>query len=60
VSYNYFTQTADQIEGLVFDSLQTSAEIEVGSISNILTNSIHYVKYNLDRISTSPVSIQAI
>ncbi|MDQ2684828.1 MAG: ATP-binding protein [Thermoproteota archaeon] len=57
-TYNYFTQTANQIEDLQIDSLQTNAEIEVFSISNILTNSIHYVKYNLDRISTSPSSIE--
>ena len=58
LSYNFFTQSANQIEKLAIDSLQTNAEIEVFSISNILTNSIHYIKYNLDRISTSPSSIE--
>ena len=58
MSYNYFIQTANQIKSLAIDSLQTNAEIEVGSISNILTNSIYNVKYNLDRISTSPAAIQ--
>lgn len=57
LSYNFFTQSANQIEDLALDSLQTNAEIEVFSISNILTNSIHYIKYNVDRISTSPASI---
>lgn len=58
VSYNYFIDTANQIKSLAIDSLQTNAEIEAGSISNILTNSIYNVKYNLDRISTSPSSIE--
>lgn len=58
LSYNFFTQTANEIQELAVDSLQTNAEIEVSSISNILTNYIHYVKYNLDRISTSPSSIE--
>lgn len=58
LSYNFFTQTSNKIQELAVNSLQTNAEIEVSSISNILTNSIHYVKYNLDRISTSPSSIE--
>jgi signal transduction histidine kinase len=53
-SYNYFIQTADQIQGLALDDLQTNSEIEVYSISNILENSIYFVNSNLERIVNSP------
>ena len=53
-SYNYFTQTANQIQELALDDLQTNSEIEVYSISNLLENSIYYVNANLERIVNSP------
>ena len=52
--YNYFTQTANQIQELALDDLQTNSEIEVYSISNILENSIYFVNSNLERIVNSP------
>ncbi|MGI0001026.1 MAG: PDC sensor domain-containing protein, partial [Nitrososphaeraceae archaeon] len=52
-SYNYFTQTANQIQELALDDLQTNSEIEVYSISNLLENSIHFVNTNLERIAIS-------
>ena len=52
-SYNYFTQTANQIQELALDDLQTNSEIEVYSISNLLENSIHFVNANLERIAIS-------
>ena len=54
VSYNYFSQTANQIQDLALDDLQTNSEIEVYSISNILENSIYFVNSNLERIVNSP------
>ena len=54
LSYNYFTQTANQIQELALDDLQTNSEIEVYSISNILENSIYFVNSNLERIVNSP------
>ena len=54
LSYNYFTQTANQIQELALDDLQTNSEIEVYSISNILQNSIYFVNSNLERIVNSP------
>ena len=53
-SYNYFTQTANQIQELALDDLQTNSEIEVYGISNILENSIYFVNSNLERIVNSP------
>ena len=53
-SYNYFTQTANQIQELALDDLQTNSEIEVYSISNLLENSIYFVNANLERIVNSP------
>ena len=52
--YNYFTQTANQIQELALDDLQTNSEIEVYGISNILENSIYFVNSNLERIVNSP------
>jgi signal transduction histidine kinase len=52
--YNYFTQTANHIQELALDDLQTNSEIEVYSISNILENSIYFVNSNLERIVNSP------
>ena len=54
LSFNYFTQTANQIQELALDDLQTNSEIEVYSISNILQNSIYFVNSNLERIVNSP------
>ena len=54
LSYNYFTQTANQIQDLALNDLQTNSEIEVYSISNILQNSIYFVNSNLERIVNSP------
>ena len=53
-SYNYFTKTANQIQELALDDLQTNSEIEVYSISNLLENSIYFVNANLERIVNSP------
>lgn len=53
LSYNYFTQTANQIQNLALNDLQTNSEIEVYSISNILQNSIYFVNSNLERIVNS-------
>ena len=54
LSFNYFAQTANQIQELALDDLQTNSEIEVYSISNILQNSIYFVNSNLERIVNSP------
>jgi signal transduction histidine kinase len=54
LSYNYFTQTANQIQGLAIDDLQTNAEIEAFSISNSLSNAISVITSNLKIIANSP------
>jgi len=53
-SYNYFTQTATQIQDLAIDDLQTNAEIEAYSISNSLSNAISAITSNLRLIANSP------
>ena len=53
-SYNYFTQTADQIQELAINDLQTNAEIEAYSISNSLSNAISVITSNLKLIANSP------
>ena len=54
LSYNYFSQTADQIQELAIDDLQTNAEIEAYSISNGLSNAISVITSNLKIIAESP------
>lgn len=54
ISFNYFTLTAREIQDLAIDDLQTNSEIEVYSISNILSNSILFINSNLERIINSP------
>lgn len=54
VSFNYFTLTANEIQELAIDDLQTNSEIEVYGLSNILSNSIFFVNSNLERIINSP------
>ena len=57
-SYNYFTQTANQIQKLAIDDLQTNAEIEADSISNSLSNAISAITSNLELIANSPAVIE--
>jgi signal transduction histidine kinase len=52
-SYNYFTQTAERIQSLATDDLQTNTEIESYSISNTLSNAISGVTSNLKIISSA-------
>ena len=54
LSYNYFTQTANQIQELAINDLQTNAEIEAYSISNSLSNAISAITSNLKLIANSP------
>jgi signal transduction histidine kinase len=58
LSYNYFTQTANQIQELAVDDLQTNAEIEAYSISNSLSNAISAVTSNLKLIANSPSTME--
>ncbi|WP_458744496.1 sensor histidine kinase [Candidatus Nitrosocosmicus sp. T] len=58
LSYNYFTQTANQIQELAIDDLQTNAEIEAYSISNSLSNAISAVTSNLRLIANSPSTME--
>lgn len=58
-SYNYFTQTANQIQELAINDLQTNAEIEAYSISNSLSNAIYVITSNLRLIANSPSTIEA-
>jgi len=57
-SYNYFTQTANQIQELAINELQTNAEIEAYSISNSLTNAISAINSNLLLIANSPSTME--
>ncbi|HSA74965.1 MAG TPA: hypothetical protein VLE21_02135, partial [Candidatus Nitrosocosmicus sp.] len=57
-SYNYFTQTANQIQELAINDLQTNAEIEAYSISNSLSNAISAVTSNLILIADSPSTME--
>jgi signal transduction histidine kinase len=54
LSFNYFTQTADQIQELAIADLQINAEIEAYSISNSLSNAISAITSNLKLIADSP------
>lgn len=54
LSYNYFTQTAYQIQQLAIDDLQINSEIEAYSISNSLSNAISAITSNLVLIANSP------
>ena len=54
LSYNYFAQTANQIQQLAIEDLQTNAEIEAYSISNSLSNAISAISSNLEIIANSP------
>ncbi len=54
VSFNYFTLTANEVQELALNDLETNSEIEVYSISNMLSNSIFFVNSNLERIINSP------
>ena len=57
-SYNYFTQTANQIQELAINDLQTNAEIEAYSISNSLSNAISAITSNLIIIANSPSTME--
>ncbi|HKR72636.1 MAG TPA: hypothetical protein VJR94_00840, partial [Candidatus Nitrosocosmicus sp.] len=57
-SYNYFTQTANQIQELAISDLQTNAEIEAYSISNSLSNAISAITSNLIIIANSPSTME--
>ena len=57
-SYNYFTQTANQIQELAIKELQTNAEIEAYSISNSLSNAISAITSNLLLIANSPSTME--
>ena len=57
-SYNYFGQTAKQIQELAIEDLQTNTEIEVDSISNSLSNATSTVTFNLEIIGNSPAVIE--
>ena len=54
VSYNYFTLTLNEVQELALNDLETNSEIEVYSISNMLSNSIFFINSNLERIVNSP------
>jgi signal transduction histidine kinase len=54
ISYNYSTQTGNQIQQLAVDDLQTNSEIEAYSISNSLSNAISAITSNLAIIANSP------
>lgn len=54
VSFNYFTLTANEVQELALNDLETNSEIEVYSISNMLSNSIFFVNSNLERIINLP------
>ncbi len=58
LSYSYFTQTANQIQELAIDDLQTNAEIEAYSISNSLSNAISAITSNLKLIANSPSTME--
>ncbi|WP_144729814.1 sensor histidine kinase [Candidatus Nitrosocosmicus arcticus] len=57
LSYNYFTQTANQIQELAIDELETNSEIEAHSISNSLSNAIYAITSNLEIIANSPSTV---
>jgi len=57
-SFNYFTQTANQIQELAINDLQTNAEIEAYSISNSLSNAISAITSNLMLIANSPSTME--
>jgi signal transduction histidine kinase len=57
ISYNYFTQTGNQIQQLAVVDLQTNSEIEAYSISNSLSNAISAITSNLAIIANSPSTI---
>ncbi len=57
-SYNYFDQTANQIQELAIDDLQTNAAIEVYSISNSLSNAISAITSSVELIANSPSAIE--
>jgi len=57
LSYNYFTQTANQIQELAIDELKTNSEIEAYSISNSLSNAIYAITSNLEIIANSPSTV---
>lgn len=54
VSYNYFALTVNEVQELALSDLETNSEIEVYSISNILSNSIFFINSNLERTVNSP------
>ena len=54
LSYNYFTQTANLIQQLAINDLQTNSEIEAYSVSNSLSNAISAITSNLVLIANSP------
>ena len=56
--YNYFDQTANQIQELAIDDLQTNAEIEAYSISNSLTNAIYAITSSVELIAHSPSAVE--
>lgn len=58
LSYNYFTQTANQIQQLATSDLQTNAEIEAYSISTSLSNAISGITSNLALIANSPSTME--
>lgn len=58
LSYNYFAQTANQIQELAINDLQTNSEIEAYSISNSLSNAIYAIISNLEIIASSPSTIE--
>ncbi len=57
-SYNFFTQTANQVQELAIDDLQINSEIEAYSISNSLSNAISAMTSNLEIIADSPPTIE--
>ena len=58
LSYNYFSQTAIQIQELAIDDLQSNAETEAYSISNSLTNAISAITSNLEIIANAPSTME--
>ena len=54
VSHNYFTLSVNEVQELALSDLETNSEIEVYSISNMLSNSIFFINSNLERIVNSP------